>query len=104
VKAFKFGAYDFITKHFDIETILIVVKTRGRIYHCQSEKYALKQLQKNKIYFEEFIGESEEIRTIKNLIVKLAAHGTCYSDYGGKPGQGKNILAQQIHFTLSAHP
>lgn len=102
VKAIKFGAYDFITKPFDIETILIVVKRAVEYITVSRENIALKQLQKNKIYFEEFIGESEEIRNIKNLIVKLT-HTDVPILITGETGTGKNILAQQIHFTLSAH-
>ena len=102
VKAIKFGAYDFITKPFDIETILIVVKRAVEYITVSRENIALKQLQKNKIYFEEFIGESEEIRNIKNLIVKLT-HTDVPILITGETGTGKNILAHQIHFTLSAH-
>lgn len=100
VKAIKFGAYDFITKPFDIETILIVVKRAVEYVSVSRENIALKQLQKNKLYFEEFIGESEKITEIKNLVLKLA-HADVPILITGETGTGKNILARQIHFTLS---
>lgn len=100
VKAIKFGAYDFITKPFDIETILIVVKRAVEYVSVSRENIALKQLQKNKLYFEEFIGEAEKITEIKNLVLKLA-HADVPILITGETGTGKNILARQIHFTLS---
>ncbi len=100
VKAIKLGAYDFITKPFEIEEILIVVKRALEYVSVSKENIALKQLQKNKIYFEEFIGESQEIVEIKALVLKLA-HADVPILITGETGTGKNVVARQIHFALS---
>ena len=100
VLSMKAGAYDFITKPFDVDTILLSVRRAADYIGISRENAALRNLQKNRIYFEEFVGECQEIRSIKNLIPRLA-----YADVPilitGETGTGKNVLAKQIHFTLS---
>lgn len=101
VLSMKAGAYDFITKPFDVDTILMSVKRALDFISVSRENTVLWNLHKNRIYFEDFIGECQQIQAIRNLIPKLA-----YADVPilitGETGTGKNVLAKQIHFTLSA--
>ena len=100
VLSMKAGAYDFITKPFDVDTILIAVRRALEFVSVSKENRGLWNLHRNRMYFEEFIGECPAIRSIKNLIPKLA-----YADVpiliSGETGTGKNVLAKQIHYTLS---
>lgn len=100
VSAMKTGAYDFITKPFDVDTILLSVKRAFDYITVRRENTALKNYQKNRIYFEEFIGECREIRGIKNLIPRLVSSDVPIL-ITGETGTGKNVLAKQIHFSLS---
>ena len=97
----KAGAYDFITKPFDVDTILMSVKRALDFISVSRENTVLWNLHKNRIYFEDFIGDCQQIQAIRNLIPKLA-----FADVPilitGETGTGKNVLAKQIHFTLSA--
>lgn len=101
VLSMKAGAYDFITKPFDVDTILMSVKRALDFISVSRENTVLWNLHKNRIYFEDFIGDCQQIQAIRNLIPKLA-----YADVPilitGETGTGKNVLAKQIHFTLSA--
>jgi DNA-binding NtrC family response regulator len=101
VLSMKAGAYDFITKPFDVDTILMSVKRALDFIVVSRENTVLWNLHKNRIYFEDFIGDCQQIQAIRNLIPKLA-----YADVPilitGDTGTGKNVLAKQIHFTLSA--
>lgn len=100
VDSMRLGAYDFITKPFDMEKILISVERAISYVKLNSENKALKLQQKNHIYYEEFIGECPEVKKLKGLIKKLA-----FVDVPilitGETGTGKNILAKQIHFTFA---
>lgn len=100
VESMRLGTYDFITKPFDMDKILISVGRAIDFASVSRENTVLKQQQQNRIYYEEFIGNSPEINKLKGLIKKLA-----FVDVPilitGETGTGKNILAKQIHFTFS---
>lgn len=100
VDSMRLGAYDFISKPFDTEKILISSERAMNFAKVSRENAALKRQQKNHIYYEEFIGECPEIKKLKGLINKLA-----FVDVPilitGETGTGKNILAKQIHFTCT---
>ncbi len=100
VLSMKAGAYDFITKPFEVDTILIAVRRAIEFISVNRENTVLRNLHKNRLYFEEFIGECPAILSIKNLIPKLA-----FADVPilitGETGTGKNVLAKQIHFSLA---
>ncbi len=100
VLSMKAGAYDFITKPFDVDTILISVKRALEFVTVSKENTVLWNLHKNRMYFEDFIGECPAVQAIKALIPKLA-----FADVPilitGETGTGKNVLAKQIHFTLA---
>lgn len=100
VLSMKAGAYDFITKPFEVDTILIALRRAVEYISVSKENTVLRNLQRNRLYFEDFIGECPAIQSIKNLIPKLA-----YADVPilitGETGTGKNVLAKQIHFSLS---
>ncbi|HOZ73449.1 MAG TPA: sigma-54 dependent transcriptional regulator [Spirochaetales bacterium] len=100
VLSMKAGAYDFITKPFDMDTILMSVRRALDFVSVSRENTVLWNLHKNRVYYEEFIGECPAVAQIKALIPKLA-----FADVPilitGETGTGKNVLAKQIHFTLS---
>ena len=100
VESMRLGAYDFITKPFDMDKILMSIKRAFDFLMIRLENSALKRQQKNRIYYEEFIGSCHEIKKLKGLINKLA-----FVDVPilitGETGTGKNILAKQIHFTFA---
>lgn len=100
VLSMKAGAYDFITKPFDVDTILIAVKRALDFISVSKENTVLWNLHKNRMYYEDFIGDCPAVQGIRNLIPKLA-----FADVpiliSGETGTGKNVLAKQIHFTLS---
>ncbi|MBN2051265.1 MAG: sigma-54-dependent Fis family transcriptional regulator, partial [Spirochaetales bacterium] len=100
VRSMKLGAFDFITKPFEVESILLSIARAGEYARVSSENAALRIQQKNRIYFEEFIGQSPVIERIKNLILKLV-HADVPILITGETGTGKNVLAKQIHFSLS---
>lgn len=100
VLSMKAGAYDFITKPFDVDTILMSVRRALDFVSVSKENTVLWNLNRNRIYFEDFVGECPAVQSIKALIPKLA-----FADVPilitGETGTGKNVLAKQIHFSLS---
>ena len=101
VRSMKAGAYDFITKPFDVDTVVLSVRRAVEYISMSKENTVLWNLHRNRMYFEDFIGDSPSVQSIKNLIPKLA-----FADVPilitGETGTGKNVLAKQIHFSLSS--
>lgn len=101
VSSIKQGAFDFITKPFDVETIRIAVDRAIEYTAITQENIALRQQRKNAAYFNEFIGECAEIKRIKDVVLRLN-----YPDVPilitGETGTGKNVLAKEIHYTWSS--
>lgn len=100
VKTTKAGAYDFITKPFDVDNIVFAVDRC--LEHCklQKENTILKKRQRENKGYQEFIGESESIVSIRKKISKLANTEVPIL-ITGETGTGKNILAHQVHHTLN---
>ena len=100
VGSMKQGAFDFITKPFDVENILISIRRAVDFAEVSRENLALRTQQKNRIYYEEFIGISQPVERIRNLVLKLSNTDVPVL-ISGETGTGKNVLAKQIHFSLS---
>ena len=100
VKATHLGAYDFITKPFDIEKITLTLNRCCEYQILSRENIRLKKYQQDCPLFQEFIGESPKIERIKNRIMKLKNTDVPIL-ITGETGTGKNILAKQIHYTTT---
>ena len=98
VDSIKAGAYDFITKPFDIDTILIAVNRVQEFISIREENIALRRQRDNRLYYEEFIGASPHIERIKDVILRLS-HVDVPVLITGETGTGKNVLAKLIHYT-----
>jgi len=99
VEAMKRGAYDFVTKPFDKETLLRVL-SKGLERNCLiRENLHLRQRVGNSAGFEGFVGQALPMRRLYERIQTVA-----HSDYTvlirGESGTGKELVAKALH-TLS---
>jgi DNA-binding NtrC family response regulator len=99
VKSIRNGAYDFITKPFDIDKINISVTRALEYLKLGRENRVLKRYTENRVYFEEFVGESGAIKETLAMLPKLQEANVPIL-ITGETGTGKNVLAKQIHFML----
>ncbi|MDC7228131.1 MAG: sigma-54 dependent transcriptional regulator [Spirochaetales bacterium] len=100
VRATQLGAYDFITKPFDIDKIERVLTRSLEYQNLYKENLMLRQIQQECPLYQEFIGESPQIERIKSRILKLKNTDVPIL-ITGETGTGKNILAKQIHYTIN---
>jgi two-component system nitrogen regulation response regulator NtrX len=93
VKATKLGAFDFITKPLKIDYISQSIK---KIMYVNSLKNENKMLKQKTFIPDEFIGESDEIKKIKDL-VKVVGQSDSKVVIYGENGTGKELVARLIH-------
>ena len=93
VQTLKIGAFDYIEKPLDLNRVLTCVRNALDNNHLKKENIILK----NKIkYKSEIIGQSLEIKSILELIIKVA-NSDARVLITGANGTGKELVANQIH-------
>jgi len=98
VQAMKNGAYDYVTKPFNLEELrLILDRARGHL-QLTSENRVLREQVKSKEGFGSIIGRSPEMEKLYRIITK-AAHSTHPVLIMGESGTGKELVARAIHFS-----
>jgi DNA-binding NtrC family response regulator len=95
VKAMKLGAYDYISKPFNLEEITFVIKKALEAGSLRKQVALLRQQCKGQV--DAIIGESEEMAKVKNLILKIAKSDATTVLIQGESGTGKELVAKAIH-------
>ena len=99
IEAMHLGAYDYISKPFKAEEILLVLKKAEERERLQRENARLRRqlavIEKD-CSFGRMIGKSREMQEIFKLAVKVAPHPTTVLVTGAS-GTGKELLARGIH-------
>jgi len=97
VEAIKLGAYDYITKPFDMDRLLKVVEHVETKFSLRKEIDVLKNELKKFSSYHDFIGISDKIQPIFELVQKVSPID-CNVLIQGESGTGKGLLAHAIHF------
>ena len=97
IKAVKLGAYDYITKPFEIEELLLLVgKTLGE--RSLRRQVARLQREVERQYgFENVIARSEAMKEVLGLVARIAG-STASVLITGESGTGKELIARAIHY------
>ncbi len=95
VKAMKFGAYDYISKPFNLEEITLVIRKALEAGSLRSQVRQLRQECRGRI--DAIIGESKEMASLKHIILKIAKSDATTVLIQGESGTGKELVAKAIH-------
>ena len=95
VDALKKGAFDYLPKPPDLNRLLVTVRNAMNKKELVQETKVLKK-KLNKVKSANIIGESQAIKTVINIIDKVAATDARVLITGGN-GSGKELVARQIH-------
>ncbi len=97
VRAMKAGAFDFITKPFDPETVAVVVRKAVEFHRLRQENHLLRKAVREQYQLEQLVGNSEPIRQVLDFVRKVADSDSTVM-IQGESGTGKELVARMLHF------
>src|SRR5512143_1539740 len=97
VKAVKEGAYDFLTKPFDTDHLLVLIKRGLDTTRLAAENILLREEFAEKLGMPKIIGKSVQMQDITAKIQKVAPTNATVLIHG-ESGTGKELFARAIHY------
>ncbi len=96
VEAMREGAYDYISKPFEPDELLIVIERFIKQRHLEIENVRLKEALKKREEFERMIGISPPMQALFDTIRTVAQTDSSVMIYG-ESGTGKELVADAVH-------
>ena len=96
VQAMKEGAFDFITKPFDIDHLLMLIKRALETQRVFTENILLREEFASKLGLPKIVGKSAGITEVAQLVQKAARTKTTVLLLG-ESGTGKELFARAVH-------
>jgi DNA-binding NtrC family response regulator len=97
VKAMKHGAFDYITKPFDLEEIEMLVDKYFKYRNLVAENEYLRSELDKKFSFENIVGTSNPMQKVFDSI-RMVAQSRATVMIQGASGTGKELVARAIHY------
>ena len=96
VSAIKQGSYDYITKPWNNEKLLVTVNNAIKQRQLMSENFQLRRALKERFGYSNIVGKSEKILKVLDLVTQVAASRSTVL-IQGESGTGKELIAKAIH-------
>jgi DNA-binding NtrC family response regulator len=97
VQAMKSGAFEFITKPFDLEAVAVVVRKAAEFLRLRQENHLLRKAVREQYRLEQLVGVSEPIQQVMEFVQKVADSDSTVM-IQGESGTGKELVARMLHF------
>jgi two-component system response regulator PilR (NtrC family) len=97
VEALRMGAYDYLSKPFDVDELKIVVRHALERRQLRQENVLLKRALQSTHQFANIVGRSESMLAVFKLIETVAPTNSTIL-VTGESGTGKELVARAIHF------
>ena len=96
VKAMKIGAWDYLTKPFNMDEVKIVVGNAIKNIKLTKELEYLRKVSSS-LFEEDFLGASSARNALKEKVEKMAEAHVSSILVSGESGVGKEVIARNIH-------
>ena len=100
VTAIKEGSFDYITKPWNNEKLVVIVTNAIKQRQLMSENLQLRRVLKERFGYSSIIGKSEKILRVLDLVTQVAASRSTVL-VQGESGTGKELIAKAIHLKSS---
>lgn len=100
VEAVKLGAYDFITKPFELEEVRMIIQKALEIKQLSIENEKLREILSENVVLKGIVGKSPEMIKIFETIKKVVNYDVTILITGGS-GTGKELIAHAVHHNSS---
>jgi DNA-binding NtrC family response regulator len=97
IKAMKMGAYDYITKPFQMDEIVLTVRKALENRLLKKEVVRLRKEVESRYDFHHLIGKSPSMQKIYDLIERISDSSSNVL-ITGESGTGKELVAKAIHY------
>ncbi|MEW6377500.1 MAG: sigma-54 dependent transcriptional regulator [Thermodesulfobacteriota bacterium] len=97
IKAMKMGAYDYITKPFQMDELVLTVRKALENRLLKKEVVRLKKEVETRYDFHQLIGKSPSMQKIYNLIERISDSSSNVL-ITGESGTGKELVGKAIHY------
>lgn len=97
VDAMRLGAFDYITKPFDMDELKLVVKRAFERRSLIEENLDLRQQLKTRYKFDNIIGASSAMQEIFKMVERVADSRASVL-IRGESGTGKELIARALHY------
>ena len=97
VEAMKRGAFDYITKPFKNEELILTIRKALEMHRLKEENRLLSQELQERFKFGNIVGKSKVMRQVYEIIEKVAQTRASVL-ISGESGTGKELIARAIHF------
>lgn len=97
IQALRLGAYDYLTKPFDLEAISFSVSKALESSRLQKEVSYFRRRVSERFGLHRLIGESVAIKELRQQIIKIAQSEASTVLLQGESGTGKDLIAHIIH-------
>lgn len=97
IECMKMGAYDYISKPFKSDEIILVLKKAEERERLKAENLRLRAQVERKYSFAGIVGDTPQMRDIFSLVSKVCDFKTTVMILG-ESGTGKELIARALHF------
>ena len=103
VDAMKQGAYDYLTKPFQVDEVQLIIRNALEKRRLSTENILLKREMASQSSFAQIVGQSESMQKVFDVVRKVADAKSNVLIFG-ESGTGKELVARAIHYNSARSP